>query len=732
MSIQTLIAELNESQRRAAQLEPRHALVLAGAGCGKTKTIVARAAWLIANDTPAHRIQILTFTRRAAAEIVTRVRTHLGDLAADLQASTFHTWCTRLMHKAPNKFGSRGVTIIDRDDQVSLFKLFRGKQVAKAFPTAAELCDLYSLARNTNQSLEKTLQKKFPECVKHFDIIADIMLGYEQRKKERKYYDYDDILAVVARRVAESPEVCRWVGEQLDHILVDEVQDTNPLQWSLLTPLQDSVCLFCVGDDAQSIYGFRGADFWNVHSFSSLVPDSITLTLAQNYRSTQEVLDVSNWLIARSPLQYNKQLTANRGRGAKPELHTFSNSWHEARWIAEDLLRRRQDGARWEQHMILVHTGYAGRKVEGALLAADIPYQFIGGRKLLEAAHIRDVLSALRVVANLQDEIGWLRFLPLWTGVGDVTAGNVAERILLQAQSTSEAIALLSSERLLRDAALVLQAVEANQFDVAAAFHEAAELLEVILAYKYARDWEKRKRDFELVEKLADGHGSISAFLEQYALDPVNPTTVSENVVEDLVTIITIHSAKGTERETCYVLDVSPGAYPISRALGNLDDVEEERRVLYVALTRAKDNLIVTRTLYSNWTATQQEDEDSLFPVAETYFFNLLPEHLLNHHVETEEWDTEADADEDLGRPEIGITLRSEETVGRTANFDSDAKVFELRRNGTVHPAMSLKELQKLQQMHRLKTSDEVRRLGTSEWFPAQALLEDQDGFLFS
>jgi len=459
MSIQSLIAELNESQRTAAQLQPQHALVLAGAGCGKTKTIVARAAWLIANETPAHRIQILTFTRRAAAEIVERVRTHLGDTAADLQASTFHTWCTRLMQRAPGRFGSRGTTIIDRDDQLSLFRLFRGKQPAKGFPSAAELCDLYSLARNTNQSLEETLRKETPECLKHFEIIADVMLRYEERKKERKYHDYDDILAVVAQRIAESPEVRNWVGEQFDHILVDEVQDTNPLQWNLLTPLQDSVCLFCVGDDAQSIYGFRGADFWSVHSFSNRVPGATTLTLAKNYRSTQEILDVSNWLIQRSPLQYNKQLVANRGHGPAPELHTFSNNWHESRWIADDLLRRRAEGARWDHHMILVRSGYSGRRVEGALLAAEIPYTFIGGRKLLEAAHIRDVLSALRVVANLQDEIGWLRFLQLWAGVGDVTAGNVAERILQRVHIT-EAIALLSREPLLKEAAIVLQTVE--------------------------------------------------------------------------------------------------------------------------------------------------------------------------------------------------------------------------------------------------------------------------------
>ena len=633
MTIQSLLAELNESQRAAAGMPREHALVLAGAGCGKTKTVVARAAWLISNTTPADRIQILTFTRRAATEIVERVRLHLGDAATGLRASTFHTWCLSLIRRSPALFGNRSFSVIDRDDQVQLFKLFRGKATADRFPTAAELCDFYSFARNTGQTLEATLKKKAAERVNQLDAIGKVMLAYEKRKRDRKYFDYDDILDVVAQRMSASREACGWVGSLYDYVLVDEVQDTNPLQWKLLTPLQHDVSLFCVGDDAQSIYGFRGADFWSVHSFSDRVSPSVTLKLEQNYRSTQEILDVSNWLISQSPLDYDKTLVGVRGFGHLPQLHTFANDWEEARWIAEDLLVRRQAGALWRHHMILVRSSYAGGKIQAAMLAKEIPYLFIGGTKLLESAHIRDVLSVLRIVANPQDELGWMRFLELWPGVGDATAGRLAED-LLELESLDDCI-----QRLLRDkkvpeaAAEVLSTVRNLQLDVAKAFATAVQRLDGVLSNAYKKDWDRRQRDFPLVGKLAAGHGAISEFLEQYVLDPVWGTSENRHETDDVVTLITIHSAKGTEREVCYAANVSPGAYPSSWAAGNPDEVEEERRVLYVALTRAKDELIVTRQGYKLWAAEDKKQPDNSDEAPETYFFNDLPEYLFKHHV---------------------------------------------------------------------------------------------------
>jgi DNA helicase II / ATP-dependent DNA helicase PcrA len=602
MTIASLLSDLNEHQRIAASMPNQHTLVLAGAGCGKTKTIVARAAFLISSGTPAHRIQILTFTRRSASEIVERVRMQLGDVAEGLRASTFHTWCISLIRKAPSAFGYKDYSLIDRDDQLQLFKVLRGNKNSAPLPTASELCDLYSFARNTRQTLDATLQKNAPEAYGQKEQIAQVMLSYESRKRDRRYLDYDDILDVVAQRLASSPETCSWVANQYDHLLIDEMQDTNPLQWKLIDPLKNEVTLFCVGDDAQSIYGFRGADFRNVHSFGDRVIDSVTLKLEKNYRSTQEILDISNWLLSESPLNYGKILVASRGSGKRPQINTFASEWEEGRWITDDLIARRGAGADWKEHMILVRSSFAARIVESALLAKEIPYRFVGGTKLLESAHIRDILSALRLVANPQDEIGWMRFLTLWNGVGEITASQVMEKIL-QETSLDGCIKAIEAEAKIPElAANVVRVVEEFQNQVSKAISNIVKLMEEMLSVKYKnQDWEKRKRDFGLVEKLAEKHTSIFEFIEEYLLDPVHSSQVERLETDDVVTVITIHSAKGTECEVCYVVNVSPGAFPSARAIGNENEVEEERRVLYVALTRAKNELIITRQGYQLW-----------------------------------------------------------------------------------------------------------------------------------
>jgi len=224
----------------------------------------------------------MAFTRRAASEIVERVKMHLGDAAHGLNASTFHAWCMHLIHRAPQAFGCKGYSVIDQEDQQLLFKRLRGIRRQGGLPTASEIHDLYSLARNTLQTLDRILQEHAPEAYKYKDEIGEIMLGYEEKKRERRYLDYDDIIDIVAQRLELSVDTRNWLATLYDHILIEEMQDTNPLQWKLISPLKERVTLYCVGDDAQSIYGFRGADFRNVHTFSSRVPGAITLKLEEN------------------------------------------------------------------------------------------------------------------------------------------------------------------------------------------------------------------------------------------------------------------------------------------------------------------------------------------------------------------------------------------------------------------------------------------------------------------
>ena len=636
MSLASLIDELNPQQKQAATTASQHSLVLAGAGCGKTKTIVARAAYLIEQGIPANQIQILTFTRRAASEIVARVELALGEQAKGLRASTFHTFCMYLLRRVPKAFGLEQFSIIDRDDQLMMFRLIRGKDDKKnpnQLPKPQELCDLYSFARNTRQKLSDALEKQHPEHLVFKDQIAKIMQEYETRKRARGFLDYDDILAIVASALDQSEGLVDYVASICKHMLVDEMQDTNPLQWALLEPLKDKVSLFCVGDDAQSIYGFRGADFENIHHFKERVPDAVVYKLEKNYRSTQEILDLSNWLLDQSEIRYEKRLDAHRGEGIKPRMHIFPNEFDEAKWIAIDIKERHYlQGHQWSDHMVLVRSSFAARHIEAACIAANVPYRFIGGMKLLETAHVKDLLSLLRVISNPLDDIAWMRFLTLWNGVGDVGASRLAQQLLLEPEFEAIFTKLEQFGRIPDETLLIMKQMMVLKQEVHACVSLGIQALETQLAENYKKDWNRRQGDFDLVKQLAAKHAQLSEFLEEYVLDPVSISEIERQSDSDVVTLITIHSAKGTEQKVCYVANVTPGQYPHARAQGDFDEVEEERRVLYVALTRAKNELILTKQNLSLWARDQVDEQGRK---VESYFLNDLQRQLCTmetHH----------------------------------------------------------------------------------------------------
>jgi DNA helicase-2/ATP-dependent DNA helicase PcrA len=586
--------DLNPGQHAAATFKGGHALVLAGAGCGKTKTIIARCEYLVAGGVPASRIYVLAFTRKAADQIIERVAETLGSAARGLKASTFHKFCLTLIHAHPQAFGCQAHTVLDRDDQLHLMRAIRGGSKGDGLPTAAEITDIYSLARNTRCPLSEAIARFEVELVHHEDTIAGIVRRYEARKQKRKYLDFDDILEVVATRLRDNPQIRSVMAGRFSHVLVDEFQDTNNLQWALLDSLKDHATLFCVGDDAQCIYGFRGADFKTIHSFKERIPSATVLKLDDNYRSTQEILDLSNWLLRQSPLAYGKELQAIRGAGLKPRIQDFTNEWNEASWIAEDLLVRRDDGACWSDHMILVRGSWSARAVQTQLIERNIPYRYIGGTGLLQTAHIRDVVSVLRIVANQEDELAWVRYLRLWPGIGETLANRIVEKIMDKPNLPNILNLLSGNKKAGGDCRKTIELVAAQAGNPVEAFRASVRALEPVLAGQYADDWDQRRRDFELVEELAGKHATLSGFIEEYILEPVYGTSNAEEG-EDMVTLITVHSAKGTEAKVCYVINVSPGAFPSEKAMRDSEHIEEERRVLYVALTRAQNELIITR-----------------------------------------------------------------------------------------------------------------------------------------
>ena len=619
------IKQLNQSQQFAVTYPLEHILVLAGAGCGKTKTIISRAAWLVSQNIAPNRIQILTFTKKAASEIVERVNNCLEQSLYGLNASTFHRWCVDILKSAPEIFGYKNFSIIDRDEQLQLFKKIRTEmKISKEirFPKNAKILDTYSYARNTRKSLSQVMQIQLSDFLSSQDRIAEIMKKYEIEKRNKNYLDYDDILDIVATAINQNEEVCKWLGSKYDCILVDEMQDTNPLQWELLEPLSKYAKLFCVGDDAQSIYGFRGADFENIHSFQNRIPDSVIIKLEDNYRSTQEILDVSNWLLKSSPIKYNKELKAVKGKGIKPELHSFLDSFDEASWIAKDLLSRYKKDKLWMNKLVLVRSAYSGRNIEVECLKKSIPYIFIGGQKLMESAHIRDLLSLLRIVANYKDDLAWFRFLTLFPGVGEVTANKIIQQITSCKRQT-EVLDLLNN---IIQESCGLKEIYKNLSETDSleeSIDIALDFLDEILLFKYGKnEWQARKSDFTFLKQLSSQFKSINELIEEFLLNPIFSSQNNEK--KDNLIISTVHSAKGTEADIVYVSDVSIGKYPSMRDT-SIEDREEERRVLYVAMTRAKKELILSRSNFeSEWI-----DDDALYYLHTQYFLNDLPEGLV-------------------------------------------------------------------------------------------------------
>ncbi len=590
---------LNDRQRAAAEHDGRHILVYAGAGTGKTRTIIARVAHLIKTGVPPGRILLLTFTRRAAREMMDRLEDLVGRECNRILAGTFHYFCLYTMKRMPAWFGVDRSVVIDRDDQLQLMSAIR-KEVredkSEKPPRASELVNLYSYARNTVRPFGEYLDRYTDFRDADADKIKKIFDEYEKRKASNDYLDFDDILFRFVEELHARPEARDRIRGFYDHILVDEMQDTNPLQWRILEGMRDPARLFCVGDDAQSIYAFRGADFRNVRAFTERTPDAVALQLDENYRSAQGVLDLSNWLLRQSPLGYNKNLTAHRRAESIPKIVDFSGDIEEGAWVAEDMMNRRKKGEKWKDFMIISRTAYAARTVESFLVEGGVPYRFIGGLGLMQSAHVKDIFSLVRASLNHRDEIAWTRFLMLWPRIGAATAAKYC-RILKQEEAMEKALAALDAAlKKRRDILDGVRRIQAYRDDPAVAVQEASSLLLPFLSNRY-EDWRKRQRDVELIARLAARFASLSEFLTAYTLDPVSATDARQMDLDDIVTITTAHSAKGTEARVCYLIRVDPHMYPHRKSVesGNAEDIEEERRILYVAMTRAMDELIITR-----------------------------------------------------------------------------------------------------------------------------------------
>lgn len=607
---------LNAAQAHAAHFGDTPLLIVAGAGSGKTRTLIHRVGHLIERGVPASRILLLTFTRRAAQEMLERCQRLVGSAAQQVQGGTFHGTAHRLLRRFGPAAGlPADFTILDQSDAGDLMGLSRAAlgyadslklpKSAPRFPRAETLLAIYSRHINTDRPVADLLGEQWPHFLAWAGDLEPLFADYVRRKAERNLLDYDDLLLSWALLLEQAPTIAEQIRALYDHVLVDEYQDTNPLQSRILRALCTNGRITVVGDDAQSIYAFRGATIRNILDFPHQFPDTTIVTLERNYRSTAPILDTTNALISRSRERYSKQLWTERTGGETPWLVTLRDEHEQTTFVVDRILQLHDEGIPLREMAVLFRAGYLSADLEIELANRRIPYEKWGGLKFLEAAHIKDMLAFLRILENPRDEVSWYRLLRLLPGVGDATA-RAAVELLMQHDWQPMAIGAVRAPARARPGLHALSALldgmrRVNVTAPAEAIRLARQLYDPILTATYD-DAPPRLADLDQLETIAAGYADRTAFLAALALEPPANTqdlAVGGDDENDALILSTVHSAKGKEWDAVFVIWAADGVFPMARTADKEDEVDEERRLLYVAMTRARDQLYVTYPLHS-------------------------------------------------------------------------------------------------------------------------------------
>ena len=608
----TYLDELNPAQRRAVTHGAGPLLVIAGAGSGKTNTLAHRVAHLIVSGADPRRILLLTFSRRAAAEMSRRVErlaarvmgAGSGAMVDALSwAGTFHAIGARLLREHAAALGlAPAFTIHDREDSADLMNLVRhelGFSAQKTrFPQKSTCLAIYSRAVNAQQELEEVLKSTFPWCAMWATELRTLFDAYVDAKQRQNVLDYDDLLLYWAAMVRE-PGIAAELGARFDHVLVDEYQDTNRLQSAILLALKpDGQGVTVVGDDAQSIYSFRAATVRNILDFpQSFAPAAEIVTLERNYRSTAPILDAANAVIGLAAERFTKNLWTERQSPEKPQLVTVRDEADQARYIVETILQNREAGLQLKQQAVLFRTSSHSGPLEIELTRRNIPFVKFGGLKFLDAAHVKDMLAVLRFAANPRDRVAGFRVLQLLPGVGPAAAGRALEGI---ADTPDPITALCEAPPPPRaegwpELTTMLSRLRNGGAGWPAEFGLARLWYEPLMDNTYD-DAHIRRADLGQLEQIAAGYRSREQFLTELTLDPPDATSDEAGVPlldEDYLILSTIHSAKGQEWKSVFVLSAVDGCIPSDLGTGTTEEIEEERRLLYVAMTRARDSLHV-------------------------------------------------------------------------------------------------------------------------------------------
>jgi DNA helicase-2/ATP-dependent DNA helicase PcrA len=611
---------LNSQQRLAVEHGVREKdcapgpplLVIAGAGSGKTNTLAHRVAHLILNGADPRRILLMTFSRRAASEMTRRVeriaRRVMGERAdimthALVWAGTFHGIGARLLRDYAEQIGlDPNFTIHDREDSADLLNLVRHKlgfsKTESRFPAKGTCLAIYSRVVNSEAPLDEVLRRSFPWCSAWEKQLRELFAAYVETKQEQNVLDYDDLLLYWAKIVSD-PVLADDIGGNWDHVLVDEYQDTNRLQSSILLALKPGGHgLTVVGDDAQSIYSFRAATVRNILDFpSAFSPAADIITLDRNYRSTQPILAAANGVIELASERFTKNLWTERASTERPRLISVRDESDQASYIVEQILCNREGGTLLKQQAVLFRTSHHSGPLEVELTRRNIPFVKFGGLKFLDSAHVKDMLALLRFVQNPRDRVAGFRLMQILPGIGPTSA----QRVLDMMAESPDPLAALSDipapPRSGDDWATFVATLQAiwggrawpSEIELARRWYEPH--LERI-----HEDASVRQADLLQLEQIASGYPSRERFLTELTLDPPDATSDQSGVPlldEDYLVLSTIHSAKGQEWKEIFILNAVDGCIPSDLGVGTAAELEEERRLLYVAMTRAKDNLYI-------------------------------------------------------------------------------------------------------------------------------------------
>jgi DNA helicase II / ATP-dependent DNA helicase PcrA len=593
---------LNEAQRAAVEHAEGPLLVIAGAGSGKTRTLTHRVARLVADGVPPAAILLLTFTRKASQQMLQRAALLLDQRCERVSGGTFHSFANLKLRQYAAHIGlAPDFAILDRTDAEALIGLIRkegdGASRQRLLPRKSTLADIFSRAANKVLPVEDVVFADYAHLSDHLEAITAILASYTRHKREHHFLDYDDLLVWFQRLLQDCPEVRRRISTSYRYIMVDEYQDTNQIQADILRLLTDSNRnIMVVGDDSQSIYAFRGANFRNIIDFPKIFPGARVISLEENYRSTQPILNLTNIVIERAREKYSKHLFTCRPGGSPPELVETEDENTQSAFVVEQIRKLAARGVPLEEIAVLFRAGFHSFDLEIELSRHGIPFIKVGGFKFTESAHIKDVLAHLRVIANPYDRISWYRVLQLVEKVGPRSAQRIYESIVRTGAGVSGLLSLkLKNPEIVR--------LKELYQSIGVAGMPVAEMGSAVVHYylpilrRLFDDHPKRAKDLEQLLGILERYRRLEQFLTDMALEPPNISseeTLYTAGAKDRLVLSTIHSAKGLEWQSVFVIWALDGRFPSLYAMANEEDLEEELRLMYVAATRAREQLRFT------------------------------------------------------------------------------------------------------------------------------------------